>query len=145
MLNTMNISEGEARTLAAFAARRADEIGVPQNIAVVDGAGHLLFFRRMDGAKFLSIEIAMAKAFTAAGARKPTKEIGPATQPGQPGYGLQHMIGGRVTTLPGGIPIIIDTVVVGAIGVSSGTTAEDQDVAQSAVLQFYASIGMDPE
>src|SRR4051812_12830159 len=100
MRTTLCIGYEEAEHLIAAAAKRADEIGVPENIAVVDEAGHLVAFRRMDGAKFTPIEIAISKAFTAAGARKETRAIGPATQPGEPGFGIQNMHGGRFTTLP---------------------------------------------
>ena len=131
-----NLDAGDADRLIEAATDKANEIGVPQNIAVVDAAGHLLAFRRMDGAKFISVDIALAKAFTAAGARKSTADIGPATQPGQPGYGIQNLQGGRFTTLPGGIPITVEGAVVGAIGVSSGSTSEDVEVAQSAVSRF---------
>jgi uncharacterized protein GlcG (DUF336 family) len=120
-----------ADKVVAAAVLHAEKIGVPQNIAVVDEAGHLVAFRRMNGAKFLSIEIAIAKAFTAAGAQKSTREIGPATQPGAAGFGAQALHGGRFTTLPGGIPLVVSGEVVGAVGVSSGSTAEDQQVAEA--------------
>lgn len=141
MLTRTSIDAADAEDVIAAAVRRADAMGVPQNIAVVDDAGHLVAFRRMDGAKFFSIEIAMAKAFTAAGARKPTRDIGPATQPGAAGFGAQALLGGRFTTLPGGIPLVVDGLVVGAIGVSSGSTAEDQEVAEAAVAHFAATAG----
>src|SRR5580693_7793449 len=71
-----------ARTIVAAAERRAVEINVPMNIAVVDDGGHLLAFSRMDGAKLSSIRIAMNKAHSAAIRRKPS---GPAMAPnGQP-------------------------------------------------------------
>lgn len=116
MIAEMRLSAAEAEFLVEAAAHHAAAMQVPQNIAVVDHAGHLIAFRRMDGAKFTSIEIAIAKAFTAAGAGKPTADIGPATQPGKPGYGIQNLHGGRFTTLPGGIPILVEGRVVGAIG-----------------------------
>jgi uncharacterized protein GlcG (DUF336 family) len=95
----------------------------------------------MDGAKFFSIEIALAKAYTAAGARKATADIGPATQPGEGGFGAQNLHGGRFTTLPGGIPLTVDGAVVGAVGVSSGTVAEDSVVADAAAAWFARTLG----
>jgi uncharacterized protein GlcG (DUF336 family) len=136
MRTKLSISNQEAELVIAAASTRALAIGVPQNIAIVDEAGHLVAFRRMDGAKFTSIEIAMAKAFTAAGAQKPTRDIGPATLPGEPGFGIQNAHGGRFTTLPGGIPLTSGRQVVGAIGVSSGSTIEDQDVAEAGCAAF---------
>jgi uncharacterized protein GlcG (DUF336 family) len=136
MLTKHSIDLRTAEEVIAAATRRAEEMGVPQNIAVVDEGGHLVAFRRMDGAKFFSIEIAFAKAFTAAGARKATAEIGPATQPGQGGFGAQNLHGGKFTTLPGGVPLIVGDVVVGGVGVSSGTVAEDRVVAEAAAEWF---------
>jgi uncharacterized protein GlcG (DUF336 family) len=136
MLTRQTIDIRTAEAVIEAATRHATAMGVPQNIAIVDEAGHLVAFRRMDGAKFFSIEIAITKAFAAAGTRKPTKDTGPATQPGTPGYGAQALLGGRFTTMPGGIPLVVDGSVVGAIGVSSGTTAEDQQVAEHAVEYF---------
>lgn len=130
------ITLAAAERIIVAAAARASAMEVPQNIAVVDAFGHLVAFRRMDGAKFTSIEIALAKAFTAAGVGKQTKDIGPATQPGQPGFGIQNTNGGRFTTIPGGIPLFVKGIVVGAIGVSSGAAAQDQDVAEAGVAVF---------
>jgi uncharacterized protein GlcG (DUF336 family) len=141
MLTKLSIDIETAEAVIATATAHAEKMGVPQNIAIVDEAGHLVAFRRMDGAKFFSIEIAITKAFAASGARKSTKEIGPATQPGAPGYGAQALLGGRFTTLPGGIPLLVSGVVVGAIGVSSGSTAEDQEVAEAAVALFNSRWG----
>ena len=139
MLNNRCIDLAEAERIIAAGAAKAHEIQVPQNIAVVDAFGHLVAFRRMDGAKFLSIDIATAKAVTAAGARKATADILPATQPGQPGFGIQNLNNGRFTTLGGGIPLVSDGEVVGAVGVSSGSVAEDIIVAQAAADAFHFS------
>ncbi len=138
MLTRQSIDIETAEAVIAAASAEATKMGVPQNIAIVDDAGHLVAFRRMDGAKFFSIEIAITKAFTAAGARRATKDIGPATQPGAPGFGAQALLDGRFTTLPGGIPLVVGGTVVGAVGVSSGTTAEDQQVAEVAAASFHS-------
>jgi uncharacterized protein GlcG (DUF336 family) len=141
MLSEQRIDLRTAEQVIDAACERATEMGVPQNIAVVDNAGHLVAFRRMDGAKFFSIEIALAKAYTAAGARKATADIGPATQPGEGGFGAQNLHGGRFTTLPGGVPLTFEGVVVGAVGVSSGTVAEDRIVADAAAAWFGQAVG----
>ena len=138
MISHLSIDIDEAERVIAAAAAQAQAMGVPQNIAIVDAAGHLVAFRRMDGAKFVSIEIALAKARTAAGARKPTADIMPATLPGQPGFGIQNLLGGRFTTLGGGIPLLSGTSVIGAIGVSSGSVAEDVVVAQAGADAFHS-------
>lgn len=141
MLTKLSIDIETAEDVVAAATAHAEKMAVPQNIAIVDEAGHLVAFRRMNGAKFFSIDIAITKAFAASGARKATKEIGPATQPGAAGFGAQALLNGRFTTLPGGIPLVVAGAVVGAIGVSSGTTAEDQEVAEAAVVHFNSRWG----
>ena len=141
MRTKLSIDIESAEAVIAVATAYAEKMGVPQNIAIVDESGHLVAFRRMDDAKFFSIEIAITKAFAASGARKATKEIGPATQPGAPGYGAQALLGGRFTTLPGGIPLVVKGAVVGAIGISGGSTAEDQEVAEAAVADFNSRWG----
>jgi uncharacterized protein GlcG (DUF336 family) len=138
MQTISSIGCDEAEAVIAAAAEEAARMGVPQNIAIVDAAGHLVAFRRMNGAKFTSIEIALAKAFTAAGAQTETKAIGPRTLPGEPGFGIQNLHGGRFTTLAGGIPLRVASGVVGAIGVSSGSTVQDQQVAEAGAAAFQA-------
>jgi uncharacterized protein GlcG (DUF336 family) len=138
MQTIFNIGCDEAEAAMTAAAKEAARMGVPQNIAIVDAAGHLVAFRRMNGAKFTSIEIALAKAFTAAGAQVETRAIGARTLPGEPGFGIQNLHGGRFTTLAGGIPLRVGTHVVGAIGVSSGSTVQDQQVAEAGAAAFEA-------
>lgn len=139
---TRHIGATEAQILIEAAARKAEAMGVPQNIAVVDGAGHLVAFRRMDGAKFMAIEIAINKAFTAAGARRPTAAMWEAAQPGSPGFGVNTQHHGRVTILAGGLPLAMleSGEVVGAIGVSSGSTAQDAEVAEAGVAAFLEHV-----
>lgn len=140
MRRVHHVSLPEAEQVLAAAELKASEIRVPQNIAVVDAAGHLVAFRRMDGAKFTSIDIAIAKAFTAAGVQKETLDVAPATQPGQHGFGIQHTNGGRFTTIPGGVPLLADGQVVGAIGVSSGAAMQDHEVAKAGAAAFIPGI-----
>jgi uncharacterized protein GlcG (DUF336 family) len=120
--------EGARKALAA-AEVRAKEIGVPMNIAVVDSACHLLAFARMDGAKITSINIAIDKAFTAAGHRAPTSIYKENVWPGGPAFSIWNSNGGRFLTIAGGVPIVQDGVVVGAVGCSTGTPPQDEDVA----------------
>jgi len=130
---------GDARALLAAARARADEIGVPMCTAVVDESGVLLAFERMDGGKVSSVSIAVDKAFTAACARNATAFYGEASQPGKPAWGIAYTNGGRFNVIGGGQPLVADGEVVGGIGVSSGTAAQDDDVAQAAVASFSGS------
>ncbi len=122
-----------ARLIMATAVRRAAAIGVPMDVAVVDDAGHLLVFNRMDGAKLSSIDIAMSKAWTAACARRATHEYGEIASPGRPAYGIHVGNHGRFMIVGGGLPIFVDGQIVGGIGCSSGTTQQDREVAMSGI------------
>jgi uncharacterized protein GlcG (DUF336 family) len=125
--------EGAQLVLAAAQAR-AVEIKVPMDIAVVDDGAHLLAFARMDGAKLSSVEIAIHKAQGAAIRRLPTA-------PARTGdevnvvlsIGLALATQGRQIPVRGGLPLLVDGICVGAIGVSNGTEDQDVDVAQAGV------------
>jgi uncharacterized protein GlcG (DUF336 family) len=138
MLTTSRLDVEDARTIIAAAARKAQEIGVPMCIAIADDSGNLVAFERMDGGKVTSITIAIDKAYTAAAAKKATHEYGAASQPGAPAYGINSAIGGRLMVVGGGLPIMANGAVVGAIGISSGTPAQDLEVAQAGVDGFVA-------
>lgn len=129
---TLTISAAKAATAAAEA--KAASIGVPMNIAVVDAATHLLAFTRMDGAKLTSVAISIDKAFTAAGHRIPTSAYKEAVWPGGPAYGINGTNGGRFNVIGGGVPVVgPGGEVLGAVGCSTGTPAQDEVVARAAV------------
>jgi uncharacterized protein GlcG (DUF336 family) len=121
-----------AQLILAAAQARAAEIKVPMDIAVVDDGGHLLAFARMDGAKLSSVEIAIRKAQCAAIRRLPSapartgEEVNVVLS-----LGLALATQGRQIPVRGGIPLQVDGVCVGAIGVSNGTEDQDVDVAQA--------------
>ena len=145
MFRIKRISLEIADKVISAAMQHAIAIGVPENIAVVDESGHLVAFKRMDGAKFLATEIAINKAFTSAGSRKPTSELSVATLPGAPAFGIQTQHAGRFITVAGGFPLHVDGAVVGAIGVSSGSASEDHAVAEAGMVAFVALVGEFPE
>lgn len=128
----------DARILMAGAEAHARTIGVPMCIAITDEAGQLIAFQRMEGGKVTSTTIAIDKAFTAAAAKKATHEYGTSSQPGAPAYGIASAIGGRLMVVGGGLPVLWDGKVVGGIGVSSGTPAQDQAVAQAGIDDWIA-------
>ena len=131
----------DARILIAGAAAHATEIGVPMCIAITDESGQLIAFERMEGGKVTSTTIAIDKAFTAAAARKATHEYGTASQPGAPAYGISSAIGGRLMVVGGGLPISWQGQVVGGIGISSGSPAQDQAVAQAGIDHWLSLQG----
>lgn len=139
MQNFNRLDIADARVLIAAAAVKAQDIGVPMCIAITDESGNLVAFERMDGGKVTSTTIAIDKSFTASAAKKATHEYGISSQPGAPAYGIASAIGGRLMVVGGGLPVIVDGQVVGAIGVSSGTPAQDQDVAQAGIDGWLAT------
>lgn len=140
MLTVNRLDISDARVIIAGACARAGEIGVPMCIAITDESGNLIAFERMDGGKVTSITIAIDKSFTASGAKKATHEYGQASQPGGAAYGIASAISGRLMVVAGGLPVAVNGEVVGGIGVSSGTPAQDQDVAQSGIDAFLRAI-----
>lgn len=111
----------------------ARKIGVDMDIAVVDDGGHLLGFYRMNKAKVTSIQIAIDKAFTAAGTRKSTRDYKAVGAPDGPAFGIHASHGGRFVIFGGGVPIIIEGECAGAVGCSSGTPEQDERVAQAGI------------
>jgi uncharacterized protein GlcG (DUF336 family) len=126
----------EARRVVSAAERKAQEMGLAMNVAVMDAGRNLVAFHRMDGAWVASIAIAIDKAFTSAGRGLTTREIGEMAQPGQPLFGINTTNGGRIVIFAGGIPLMRGGEVVGAIGVSGGAVDEDHEVAEAGVAAF---------
>ena len=126
------ISLPAATSVVEAAVAKAREIGQPMNIAVVDDGGHLVAFVRMDGAIKASIDISIRKARTSILMNAPTSALMPLVQPGAELYGLEQTSGGMVI-FGGGIPLTVDDVVVGAIGVSAGSVEQDCIVAEAGV------------
>lgn len=130
------IKHEEARQIVSASVQKAGEIGQPMNIAVMDAGRNLVAFERMDGAWVASIDIAIDKAFTSAGRGLSTREIGEMAQPGQPLFGVNTTNGGRIVIFAGGLPLVRDGEVAGAIGVSGGPVDQDEEVAKAGVAAF---------
>ncbi len=122
------LTAAAAQLMVDAATVEAEALGVPQCIAVVDPAGDLLAFRRMDGAKPMSIATATAKAVTAARTRN---DSGPL--PEHLGLSVAVATDGSFTELRGGRPVVIEGDCVGAIGVGSGPPDQDEAVADAAL------------
>lgn len=139
MQQTSSLDLSDAEKLVGAARAASVAAGVDQNIAIVDRSGELLAFVRMDGAKWISGQMAINKAFTAAGTRMPTADLAARTEPTQSGWMIQTQHDGRFTTLGGGLPIIVEGEAVGAIGVSGGSVAQDIEIAEAALAAFLQS------
>ncbi len=132
--NNIRLTLAGARAILAAAEKKAQEIKVPQNIAIADEAGHLLVFARMDGVKLSSIEVAITKAKSAALRRTPTGATMVGSEPNVVlSLGLSLASDGQLTPIRGGLPLVKDGQHVGGIGVSGGTEDEDVQVAQAGV------------
>ncbi len=119
----------DARKIIAAATKKAEEIGQPMCIAVVDEGGNLLAFERMENAWRGSIDISMNKAFTARAFDISTKDLGDNSQPGQQFFGIHASNHGRIMIFAGGVPLRQEGKVVGGLGVSGGAGEQDQAVA----------------
>ena len=126
----------EARRVISAAEAKAEEIGCPMDIAVVDAGGNLKAHVRMDGAFVGSITISINKAYTAIAFQGQTRDLQELTRPDGPIFGLSDAHGGRLVVFPGGIPLVREEEIVGAIGVSTGTVEQDQEVAEAGVAAF---------
>ena len=131
-----SVTLSTAQAVVEAAVKKAEEIGVPMNIAVVDAGNNLTAFARMDGAWLGSIDIAQNKAYTARSFDMSTKDLAPLAQPDQPLYGIEASNQGRLIVFAGGIPLEADGKVAGAIGVSGGSVEQDHEVAEAGVAAF---------
>lgn len=131
----------DARIILAGAEQKAQEMGVDMDIAITDDGGNLLLFQRMDNARITSIDIAISKAFTAAAARKSTRDYGTISQPGGPTFGINTSLQGKFSIVAGGLPLFVEDTIVGGVGCSSGTPDQDELVAQAGIDAFLASLG----
>jgi glc operon protein GlcG len=102
-------------------------------IAVCDAHGDLIAFARMTGAPLSSINVAMNKAYSAARERKPTKQIGDAARDTENGFDLSYFGDPRFTGWGGGVPVVKDGKIVGAVAVSGLPETEDMEIAEMAV------------
>ena len=125
-----DITLAQARTAVDAALAKARELGVKMNIAVVDAGANLKAYARIDGAWLGSIDISIRKARTARYFDMPTGEIGKLSQPGGSLFAIEHSNGGLIT-FPGGVPIVLGGVVIGAIGVSGDSVENDHAVASA--------------
>ncbi|HEX7225560.1 MAG TPA: heme-binding protein [Candidatus Limnocylindria bacterium] len=125
-----------ARNLVAAVEATARELHVAMSVAVVDAGDQLVAFARMDGADLVTIRLAQDKAYSALMNRMPTRDLAPLVQPGTEFYGYDSLAAGRMVVFAGGMPLERDGVLVGAVGVSGGSAAEDQQAADAAVAAF---------
>ncbi|MEK6439403.1 GlcG/HbpS family heme-binding protein [Pseudonocardia sp. T1-2H] len=130
----------DALVLLRAAEAEAQRIGVKQTICIADDGAHPIALHRMTGARLTGVDIAIAKAFTAAGHQRAThlfneQPNGPAL-PGNEAFGIQHMHPGKFTVFVGGFPIVYRDQIIGAVGVSGGNGEQDKAVGAAALAAF---------
>lgn len=131
-----SLTLAEARGIIAAGEKKAKELGIPYNIAVVDAGGGLIAHARMDGAWLGSIDISIHKAWTARAFDMATEDLAKMAQSGKPLFGIQNTNHEKVVIFGGGAPVKVGEVVVGAVGASGGTVDQDLKVAEAAVSAF---------
>lgn len=144
MYQAYRITLDDALPMLAEARVKAEEIGVKQTVCVCDDGGNVVALHRLPGGRLTGVEIAIAKAFTAAGHERPTHKFneppnGPAL-PGNEAFGISHMLPGRFATFVGGFPIEHHGQIVGGVGISGGNGEQDKAVGAAALEAFAKHI-----
>lgn len=119
--------------MADRAVEKARELGVPVVFSAVDAGGNLMLLQRMEGALVGSVEVSAGKAYTAYAFQMPTHELGAASRPDGPLYGIENANPGKIVLFGGGFPYVVDGKVAGGIGVSGGTVEQDMEIARYAM------------
>lgn len=127
----LNVTHEQARKAIAAAVADARKQNLPMAIAVVDTAGQLVAFERMDNTQTGSIGVSQDKAVSAALYRRPTKVFQDALAAG--GAGLRILTLRGANAIEGGVPLAVDGKIIGAIGVSGGSAEQDGVVAKAGV------------
>src|SRR3954468_9837133 len=134
---TLTLEEAELILNAAQAKCR--ELGVLEVLCVADNAGYPIALRRLDGGKVTSVQIALNKAFTAAGHRKRTDNYKNA-YPGEEAFGILTQHEGRFTVFVGGFPIFVDGQCVGSVAASGGNGEQDIACCEAGIAAFMATV-----
>jgi len=133
-INLMVLDEGGAQTVLQAAKESAQQRNAPSAIAVVDPAGDLLAFQRMDNVRPASADLAVEKARTAARLQRSTAEIEDNINQGRTAF-----VTAGILVLRGGVPIRVNGAVVGAVGVAGLSKEIDAEIANTAAAALSAS------
>ena len=132
------VTLSDVKRMLSAAEAKAASLGIAYNIAVVDAGGHLVAFVRQDDALIGSIDLAINKAVTAKFFDKRTSELATLAQSGRPLFGIQEGNSGKVVIFGGGVPILSEGKILGAVGASAGTVEKDVTVAEAAIAALSA-------
>jgi glc operon protein GlcG len=138
-INVMVLDQAGAQTVLQAAGESAQQRNAPSAIAVVDPAGDLLVFQRMDGVRPASADLAIEKARTAARLQRPTAEIEDSINQGRTAF-----VTANIAALRGGVPIRVNGEVVGAVGVAGLSKEADTEIATAAAAVLIPSPNAPP-
>jgi glc operon protein GlcG len=124
-----NVTHEQARKALAAAIAEARKQNLPMAVSVVDTAGQLVAFERMDNTQTASTAVSQDKAVSAAMYRRPTKVFQDVLAAG--GVGLRVLTLRNANAVEGGLPIVVDGKIIGGLGVSGGTSEQDGAVAKA--------------
>jgi glc operon protein GlcG len=133
-IGVMVLDQAGAQTVLQAARQRAQQRNAPSAIAVVDPAGDLLAFQRMDGVRPASVDLAIQKARTAARLQRPTVEIENNIDQGRTAF-----VTANIMALRGGMPVRVNGKVVGAVGIAGLSSENDTDIAATAAAALIPS------
>src|SRR6266550_5067972 len=133
-INVTTLDQAGAQTVLQAAKESAQQRNAPSAIAVVDPAGDLLAFERMDGVRPASADLAIEKARTAARLQRPTAEIEENINRGRTAF-----VTAGIAALRGGVPIRVNSEVVGAVGVAGLSMENDTGIANAAAAALSPS------
>jgi glc operon protein GlcG len=131
----------QARALIDAGEEEARSRDLHLSLAVVDAGGHIVAIGRMDDADWITPEVALGKAWTAAAYRAPSDAQGQKAKDLVAFAGsISAATRGRYTPQIGGLPLVIDGAPAGAMGASGGTGQEDEDVCRAAIERVLGSV-----
>ena len=135
------LTHDQALSLLAAARTESERVAIPMSFAAMDPSGHLVALIRMDGAPWISTDVAQGKAFTAAAYGAPSAAQKAKMEP-MPNFAsaVTTMTHGRFTPQTGAVPVYADGTLLGALGASGGTGQQDEDVCAAAVAACGFSV-----
>ena len=130
MMDKKALSIAEAKKIAAAAMEEAQKNSWTVVVAIIDDGGHLMYLERRDGTQLASADIAVDKARAALLFKRPSKALEDTINSGRPAVATLNR---NVTMVDGGLPLMYQRAIVGAIGVSGVTSAQDGQIAKAGV------------
>lgn len=136
IVNSLNnrLSLKTAKEIIDRAEKKAEQLNIPVTITILDDSGNLIAQHKMDNSLLISIDASFNKAYTAIAMKMATENVYKLVQPGCQFYGLENISPGKICVFGGGIPIEKNGTIIGAIGVSGGTSEQDVLIAKSSLI-----------